>query len=146
MGCVASTVEEHEINAYGGAKDKTSATKQGNPDRTLLTSMADSPKAGTHTVAPPAGARQSLARSASNIVKVQDLGVQSPVSPGKSILRSKSLTALQNKENRPRACVVVPDEPGAKAMGHTRSVKRRVTFGQAEAREYRVQLTHSQSF
>eukprot|EP00437_Effrenium_voratum_P018408 CAMPEP_0181453490 /NCGR_PEP_ID=MMETSP1110-20121109/29754_1 /TAXON_ID=174948 /ORGANISM="Symbiodinium sp., Strain CCMP421" /LENGTH=139 /DNA_ID=CAMNT_0023577815 /DNA_START=89 /DNA_END=508 /DNA_ORIENTATION=- len=139
MGCVASTVETSEPES--SPKNARGSQTAPNPGRTLLTSSANSPKdAEAEQTASPTGLRNS--RPGGFMLNEE---VTSPVSPGKSILRSKSLQGLGHKETGRRAtfdAVSLQEEE----LAHCRSVKRRVTLGQAEVREYRVQMTQSRSF
>ncbi|CAE7697817.1 ychF, partial [Symbiodinium pilosum] len=140
MGCVASTVEtsETEISPKNARRGGQTAP---NPGRTLLTSSANSPKdAEAELTASPAGLRNSRPGS---FMPNED--ATSPVSPGKSILRSKSLQGLSSKETGRRATFDAASLQ-EEEIAYARSVKRRVTFGQAEAREYKVQMTQSRSF
>eukprot|EP00441_Pelagodinium_beii_P041453 CAMPEP_0197647294 /NCGR_PEP_ID=MMETSP1338-20131121/24842_1 /TAXON_ID=43686 ORGANISM="Pelagodinium beii, Strain RCC1491" /NCGR_SAMPLE_ID=MMETSP1338 /ASSEMBLY_ACC=CAM_ASM_000754 /LENGTH=136 /DNA_ID=CAMNT_0043221061 /DNA_START=39 /DNA_END=449 /DNA_ORIENTATION=- len=136
MGCVASA----DIKEPATKK----ATKPPLPGRTLLTSVVDSPKGAAiaSTVAPPAGHRQPQRSQSAGPVS-EDFTPRGAQSPGKSILRSKSASALPKVTRHFSRGAQEPAEPEVVAI---RSVKRRITFGNAETREYKVQLTHSRSF
>mmetsp|Transcript_118640 Transcript_118640/g.166794 ORF Transcript_118640/g.166794 Transcript_118640/m.166794 type:complete len:139 (+) Transcript_118640:103-519(+) len=138
MGCVASTADISEPESSPN-KNAAGPTKPGK-GRTLLTS-ANSPK----------GEREShdeLPNFKHSRTVNQD--VTSPVSPGKSILRSKSFQGLSTKEGSRRAtfdtATLDEEERASLFMISCRSGKRRVTLGEAEVREYRVQMTQSRSF
>mmetsp|Transcript_22850 Transcript_22850/g.37202 ORF Transcript_22850/g.37202 Transcript_22850/m.37202 type:complete len:138 (-) Transcript_22850:73-486(-) len=137
MGCVASTAD---ISEPESSPNKASVAPAKSGGRTLLTS-ANSPKGdegAAHGELPNFKHAQTL---------TQD--VTSPISPGKSILRSKSFQGLSTKESGRRATfdtAAFDEEERSMLMGDCRSGKRRVTLGEAEVREYRVQMTQSRSF
>lgn len=134
MGCVASTAD---ISEPESSPNKASVAPA---SRTLLTS-ANSPK----------GEEGAARGEQPNFKHAQTLtqDVTSPISPGKSILRSKSFQGLSTKESGRRATfdtAAFDEEERSMLMADCRSEKRRVTLGQAEVREYRVQMTQSRSF
>mmetsp|Transcript_10335 Transcript_10335/g.24891 ORF Transcript_10335/g.24891 Transcript_10335/m.24891 type:complete len:144 (-) Transcript_10335:178-609(-) len=143
MGCVASTATAETRGPESSPTNaKVRPQAAPNPGRTLLTSSANSPKdaEAEPTAALPSGLRSS--RSSGQLGSEEAI---SPVSPGKSILRSKSLQSLSRKESGRRAtfdATTLREEE----IAAVRSGKRRITFGQAETREYRVQMTLSRSF
>eukprot|EP00933_Yihiella_yeosuensis_P054838 TRINITY_DN5340_c0_g1_i1.p1 TRINITY_DN5340_c0_g1~~TRINITY_DN5340_c0_g1_i1.p1 ORF type:complete len:148 (+),score=22.69 TRINITY_DN5340_c0_g1_i1:164-607(+) len=147
MGCASSTVPAvGPANNNGrGHHSKTLQSRSTN-GKTLLTSgSGDLPKNSFGNVVlpdPAPNGNDASPRPAAN---------GGGKSPGKSILRTRS---AHNMPTRPAGHASPPSPNpsprGAAAASESqtvsRNVKRRVTFGHAEAREFRVQLTHSQSF
>ncbi|CAE8737012.1 unnamed protein product, partial [Polarella glacialis] len=139
MGCDQSmeAMVPRPPQDVGKAKRKVAA-----PGKTLLTSVSDSPKAsrGLEFVAPTAGFTErqpNMSKTVSRIPK-QEVDELSEIPTPKSILRSKSLPQEKGSGSlRP-----LPEDgetEGFHPVVTYRSRRRRVTFGQANVREFRVQ-------
>ncbi|CAJ1354960.1 unnamed protein product [Effrenium voratum] len=136
MGCVASTAD---ISEPESSPNKVHAAN----GRTLLNNPVGPQKLEANATPLPQ-IRHSKTGPNQDVISPT-----SPTSPSKSILRSKSLQVLSVKETGRRATFdgsLKEEDDRATDMLHLRSGKRRTTFGQAEIREYRVQMTQSRSF
>ncbi|CAK9004305.1 unnamed protein product [Durusdinium trenchii] len=138
MGCVASTADISEPEISPNKNQTLPADGRTTSGKTLLN--ANSPKGD-----------QAITGDLPNFKHSRTVNqdVTSPISPGKSILRSKSFQGLSAQEGGRRATfdtASLDEEDRAMLMLEARSGKRRVTLGQAEVREYKVQMTMSRSF